>query len=151
MFKSFSHAPFIGLVFLLTVISLLFWIDVGSGSDEIPAKPTRVTITGAENHSIALAQGAQLTKNFRLTALPNVLHAEMFGRDAILGLLSQQECVGLRIYVGRKENGAQVFVLVGVNPQGMDLTGEKVVENGWPCPPICDGSSALAADAPPLP
>ena len=60
-----------------------------------------------------------------------------------MALLSQPNCVGIRIYYGRKNNGTPALVLVGITGDGHDLSNGAIIENGFPCPPICDTTSVF--------
>ena len=69
--------------------------------------------------------------------------AEAFGKNAIEQLLGQPDCVGIRIYNGRKSDGSQALVIVGVSSSGSDMVNGKLLDTGFPCPPICDVTSPL--------
>jgi hypothetical protein len=103
------------------------------------------TLTGHEDFNTTLTNAIQLPHNFQ-ASVPNdatLVLGEYFGRDAIMALLNQPNCVGVRIYLGRKSNGKLATVLVGVSGDGHDLTNGPMLENGYPCPPICDSSSVI--------
>lgn len=108
-----------------------------------PAGQGQPQYTGHENHSISLADAIRFTKNYRDTMPAGSLLAEYFGKDAIQSILSQSGCVGLRIYNGKNDAGSVVFVLVGVDSRGQDLTSGPLGEWGFPCPPFCDTAKVL--------
>lgn len=95
---------------------------------------------GREDHAITLEEALQLTANFRANAGPEQIRGGYFGGQAILELLSQEGCVGLRYYYARTDEGQPCLVLVGVNAAGEDMREGKRVERSFPCPPICPGS-----------
>ncbi len=103
------------------------------------------TLTGHENFNTTLPDAIQLTNNFQASAPndPTLVLAEYFGRDAIIAVLNQPNCVGLRIYHGKKADGTSALVLVGVTGDGHDMTTGLLLETGIPCPPICDAPSVL--------
>jgi len=139
--RKHARTPFIAAVMVVFVVSiLLLCIRFDS---KINAQ-TGQLITGHENHAIALADAVKLTANFRAAASPGAFLGEAFGRDAVQGILNQTNCVGLRIYYGKRSDSTPALVLVGVDAFGRDLTAGIVDETGFPCPPICDSSSPLS-------
>jgi hypothetical protein len=98
---------------------------------------------GHENHSITLTQAAQFTSNFKNSVPSRTIVAEYFGKDAILAILNQQACIGLRIYYGKNDFGTPTLILVGVNSSGQDLTTGPLADWGFPCPPFCDTIKVL--------
>jgi len=101
-------------------------------------------LTGHENFSISLSDAKTLTANFR-NANPNAaVWGEYFGKDALQTVLNQAGADGIRIYYGTKSDGIPVLVLVGVNSNGQDLTAGPLMEEGYPCPPICDSTKTLS-------
>ncbi len=99
-----------------------------------------MTYTGEENHDISLAQASEMTKRYRenMTAEQTVI-AEYFGKDAIMKILKQDHCVGIRAYYALDANMVQNLVLVGVDSNGDDQYLESLAENGLAFPPY--GSS----------
>ena len=106
-----------------------------------------MAFTGNENHAISLADAAQLTENFRLSVGTGAFLAAFFGKTALTQALSQDGCVGIRIYNAKSATGQHNYVLVGVNDKGDDLTGGIILEFGVGCPPFCSPSSELAGTA----
>lgn len=94
---------------------------------------TAQVVTGHENFNTTLDSATQFTHRFQAA-----IFGEYFGRDGIMGVLNQPNCVGLRIYQGKKADGSSAFVVVGVTGDGHDLTMGQLLENGLPCPPFCD-------------
>jgi len=100
--------------------------------------------TGMEDHSITLSEAAELTANYRETLTSNVeTIAEYFGKDALLGLLNQTTCVGVRIYYGLDSAGEKKLVLVGVDANGNDLYEGALMERGYGCPSDCSEVNPL--------
>ncbi len=100
--------------------------------------------TGNENHEISLNEAAELTQRFRdrLPVIDNTI-GEYFGRTAMEDLLSQQGCVGIRIYYGIDANDIKKLVIVGVDNNGNDLYDGELMEAGTTCPPLCSTSNPL--------
>jgi hypothetical protein len=44
-----------------------------------------------------------------------------YNKSKVMGILSSEDCVGLRIYNALDENGITKFILVGVNKEGKDI------------------------------
>ncbi len=125
------------VVFLTGILLLTLQSSQNLNAQTAPA------YSGHEKHAISLPAADSLTSSFRTTAPAGSVMAEYFGRDAIVGILADSGCVGIRIYHGKKTNGSQVLVMVGVDSSGRDLTTEALAEWGYPCPPFCDLKSSL--------
>jgi hypothetical protein len=99
--------------------------------------------TGDEDHKISLQEAAQLTKNYRESVSAGTLLSGFFGKSSLNAILSQNGCVGLRIYNARKATGELNFVLVGVDTNGNDMTGGELAEYSAGCPPFCPAPNEL--------
>lgn len=99
--------------------------------------------TGNEDHSISLTEASELTANYRNAQTGSYIKAEYFGKNAILDLLNQDSCIGMRVYYGLNSEGVQKLVLVGVDTNGDDLTSGLIMEHGLLCPTNCSSSNAL--------
>ena len=95
------------------------------------------------DHAIGLEQAVLYTTAFERAGDAGAVRAEAFGKEAILALLSQPGCAGLRIYFATGEDGRRVLVLVGVDVEGKDMYLGVLDEKGYPCPPLCDETSPL--------
>lgn len=148
-----SHLSFFPKVTIFSLIILLsLCCQALRAQTQIIDEPKQ--LTGHENHKVTLSYAASLTKNFRLMtgATSSTILGEYFGKDALIATLNQENCVGLRIYYGKKDDSTPALVLVGVNRSGNDMTRDIVLEDGWPCPPICGPTNDLNDDeiVPPL-
>lgn len=99
--------------------------------------------TGNEDHSISLTEASELTANYRNAQTDDYIRAEFFGKNAILDLLNQDNCIGMRIYYGLDNNGVKKLVLVGVDGNGNDLDSGVILDKGFPCPTYCSSSNSL--------
>ncbi len=100
--------------------------------------------TGNEDHSISLSEAAELTANYRETLTSAAeAKAEYFGKEALLNLLNQTACVGVRIYYGLDSAGVKKLVLVGVDSDGNDLYEGALMERGILCPTECSADNPL--------
>lgn len=103
-----------------------------------------MVFTGNEDHSISLEEAAKLTKNYRESAGAGAFLGGYLSKSAVLEILNQGSCLGLRIYNATSDTGEPTFVLVGVNSNGDDLTDGGLAEFVSACPPYCPDASALA-------
>ena len=67
----------------------------------------------------------------------------LFLRAELDQLLAQPGCAGLRYYYGRKSEGQDSLILVGVDKEGNDMTQGVVMEESFLCPPWCGTANAL--------
>jgi hypothetical protein len=103
----------------------------------------RSIYTGSENHVVTLNQAQGWTAKYQEGEINPKLLAGYFGRSIFDNILTQKRCVGIRIYNAKHENGAPVFVLVGVDESGKDIVSGPIGEGLLPCPPYCPTSSPL--------
>jgi len=103
---------------------------------------TKKMFDGHENHSITPKDAAALTRAYRESVPSGAVLAEFFGRDAILEILDQPSCVGIRMYFAKKADGSMALVLVGADASGNDLSSGPLAEFGLPCPPMCPRNEA---------
>jgi len=101
-----------------------------------------MSFTGNENHDIPLAMAAEWTKNYR-NATPNGTKAHFFGKEAILAILAQEDCVGIRIYYAKDDAGAKQLIVVGANAAENDLYQGLIAERSNPCPSSCSAANPL--------
>jgi len=99
--------------------------------------------TGNEDHSISLTEASELTANYRNAQTGDYIKAEFYGKNAILDLLNQETCIGMRIYYGLNSEGVQKLVLVGVDTSGDDLVNGVILDKGVPCPIACSSTNTL--------
>jgi len=102
-----------------------------------------MSFIGNEDHSITLEEASQLTRNFRDHAPSGSRRGGFFGKDALQSILDQEGCVGIRIYLGRSEDGKPDLLLVGVDADENDLIEGQLAEKAYPCPPYCGSSNTL--------
>ena len=100
-------------------------------------------LTGNEDHSISLEDAATLTAAYRSTISTGDTIGEYFGGTAIQTILSQDGCVGIRIYYGIDSTGVKTLVICGVTSTGDDLYSGSLAEHGLKCPPDCSSKNAL--------
>jgi hypothetical protein len=95
-------------------------------------------------HSIPLAEAAELTKNYRdANPGPGTIKAGKFSKEAIDAVMAPATCVGMRIYYGQEAGGDSTLVLVGVDAAGNDLTTEYIADRMKKDPPYSSNPNAL--------
>jgi hypothetical protein len=67
----------------------------------------------------------------------------MFLRAELDQLLAQPGCAGLRYYYGRKGDGQDSLILIGVDKEGNDMTQGIMLEESFLCPPWCGAANSL--------
>ncbi len=102
------------------------------------------TVTGQENQLITQPTAVQVVRNFQMTALPTTTPwGFFFGRNVLQMALSQPDCIGLRVYLGRQSGGGVALVIVGVDSRNDDIVDGLLIDTGFPCPPFCDSTRTL--------
>jgi hypothetical protein len=99
-------------------------------------------MTGNENHDIDLPTAATLTRNYRI-ANPSGPFGGAFGKDALLAILNQQGCTGIRYYYAIKDDGTPTLVLTGVDSNSNDLADGVLAEYSYPSPPYSSAPNSL--------
>jgi hypothetical protein len=85
------------------------------------------------NHSISKANAIKMIKRHRSY---RDINGGFFGADAILKILNQKGCIGLRYYHAIDGQGKPTLVLLGESKNG-SLSNGTLAENSGQCPPIC--------------
>lgn len=98
-----------------------------------------MAFTGNEEHSISLDDASKLTKNYR----ESMILGGFFGKETLLKILDQEDCVGIRIYNALDEDRTPQFVLVGVDADEKDMEKGELAERSILCPPRCGPISKL--------
>lgn len=104
-----------------------------------------MSFTGHEDHSISFSDGAEFTARYWAQMGHDQTKGGFFGRDALITLLAQPNCVGIRFYYGLDTEGKQVMVLTGVDASENDQIGDdfSCMEKAKPCPPNCGAGNIL--------
>ncbi len=103
-----------------------------------PTMAEKLLFTGKEEHQIDTETAMKYIGNFHATEKTWGLTAGYMGRNIFEKILSQDGCVGIRIYNAKMDNGSLTYVIVGVDGQGHDIIAGTIGEEILPCPPICD-------------
>ena len=99
--------------------------------------------TGNEHHNISIEDASELTANYR-SKNPDDRKGGFFGKAALLSLLNQSNCVGIRFYYGLDADYNKVLVLVGADSSENDLIGDNLcMDMACPCPEQCGEDNVL--------
>lgn len=100
-----------------------------------------MAFNGREGGQITLQVGSDMTERYR-DENPNELKGHFFGRDILLEILKQEDCMGIRMYYGIDDDGEKALVIVGADSNEDDMTG-LVADLSMPCPNRCGSSNSL--------
>lgn len=100
-----------------------------------------MSFNGTEGAPIALEKAAEWTANYRASVPEGTTKAHYIGKDGLNEILTQDGCMGIRIYYAIDDNGKKQIVLVGANADENDMT-ELVYDATLPCPHICDNAGS---------
>ncbi len=101
--------------------------------------------TGNEGTFVTRAEARTMTQSFQNSTSFNSIKGGFYGKNKILAILNQPNCVGIRYYYGMNDKGEPVIVLVGEDNKGMCMSDDNVLELGPFCPPFCPESNSLDA------
>ena len=101
-----------------------------------------MSFTGQEDHSISLADAAEMTKKYRDNN-PGKRLGGFFGRDAVQAILDQEDCVGIRFYNAEDDKGKSTIVLVGAEANQNDMQNGLLAESPLPNPPFSSQNNPL--------
>ena len=96
-----------------------------------------------QDHSISLEEAIEMTARYRNGDTFNGNYGGFFSRAALLSMLEQADCAGIRYYYGLNSDNAPVLVLVGATQDNVDLYNGDLAEMATPCPSFCDMESPL--------
>jgi hypothetical protein len=102
-----------------------------------------MTFTGNEGAVITLAEGAEMTANYRATINLGETIGHAVGKNLFNSILDQSGCVGIRIYYALDENDEKQLVLVGVDSDGNDMASGVIVDKSISCPTRCSFKNPL--------
>jgi hypothetical protein len=102
-----------------------------------------MSFDGNEGKVVSLQEAAIWTAEYRNSIQPGETIAHFIGKNKLLELLEQDNCVGVRIYYGLDENGEQNLVFVGADENENDLVDGVILEYTKKCPPACSERNPL--------
>ena len=101
--------------------------------------------TGNEGTIISPPQAKTMITNYQNSPSFQNLKGGFYGKNKILAILNQANCVGIRYYHAHNASNQPVIVLVGEDNAGNNLSSGVLINDGPLCPPFCPTSNALDA------
>ena len=99
--------------------------------------------TGNEGTVISRAQALTMINNFQGSPAFQNIKGGFYGKNKILSILNQPNCVGIRYYHAHNASNQPVIVLVGEDNAGSCMTNAVLINDGPLCPPFCPTMNAL--------
>lgn len=105
--------------------------------------------TGKEGAMISLSKAREMFSNYKSS--PNFkankeVKGIFYGRDHLQALLDQKDCMGIRIYYGIEQGGAEQgpqMILLGADENMNDMISGKILDFGMRCPHFCPSGDSL--------
>lgn len=124
------------VVLALLIVSVTIWA-VGETSE----RPGM--FTGNENHVISIEEAQEMMRNYRDDAPADARLGGFFGKETLLRILTQENCVGIRYYFAKDTDGNMMLILVGTDANGHDLIDGELAERSIACPPRCSDNQEM--------
>ncbi len=102
-----------------------------------------MAFNGDEGSVVTLAEASGWTANYRRTVPAGEIISQFVGRNKLMEILNQDDCMGVRIYYGIGDDGKKNLILVGAEADENDMVDGIIVERLSPCPPLCPGRNPL--------
>lgn len=102
-----------------------------------------MSFDGNEGKKVTLQEAAEWTANYRKSVQSGETIAHFIGKNKLIELLEQENCLGVRIYYGLDENGEKNLVFVGADEDENDLVNGVILEYTIKCPPTCSVKNPL--------
>jgi hypothetical protein len=102
-----------------------------------------MSFNGNEGEFVTLNDASRWTANYRNTIQPGDTIAFAAGKEKLIELLTQDECLGARIYYAIKDDGEKNLVIVGVDENGDDMENGLIMDYLIKCPIYCSKSNKL--------
>jgi hypothetical protein len=102
-----------------------------------------MAFNGREGSVVTLKDASGWTKNYRDTLPSDEIIAQFFGREKLLEILDQEDCMGIRFYYGINDNGLKNIIAVGATSDQNDMINGIILEEALPCKPYCSNGNSL--------
>jgi hypothetical protein len=100
-----------------------------------------MTFDGTEGEFYTPREAGEFTRRYRLANI-NPIHGGFIGREKIEKILENDDCMGIRVYLGLDEDNTMNFVFVGTDAEQNDIMN-VIVERIPKCPPNCSSLNEL--------
>jgi hypothetical protein len=102
-----------------------------------------MSFNGNEGDYITLEEGAAMTASYRSSVQPGTVTGQFVGKEKLIQILNQPNCVGIRMYYGLDEFNENSIVAVGVDSNENDITNGHIIDRFIKCPPRCSKRNPL--------
>ncbi|MEN9973662.1 MAG: hypothetical protein RIS20_2009 [Bacteroidota bacterium] len=102
-----------------------------------------MSFNGNEGEFVTLSDASRWTANYRNTIQSGEVIALAAGKDKLIELLDQSECMGVRMYYAINDEGEKNLVIVGVDSNGDDMVDGLLLDRLIPCPKMCSKPNRL--------
>lgn len=102
-----------------------------------------MAFNGREGSVVTLKDASGWTKNYRDTLPSDEIIAQFFGREKLLEILDQEDCMGIRFYYGIADDGKKNIIAVGATSDQNDMIDGIILEYALKCKPYCSVSNSL--------
>lgn len=102
-----------------------------------------MAFNGDEGSVVTLAEASGWTANYRRTVPAGEIISQFVGRNKLMEILNQDDCMGVRIYYGIGDDGKKNLILVGAEADENDMVDGIIVEKVFGCPPRCSERNPL--------
>ena len=102
-----------------------------------------MTFTGNEGAIITLAEGSEMTANYRETISTGDTLAHAVGKNLVNAILNQTGCMGIRFYQAISNKGEKQLVAVGVDSNGDDIVQGLILDQMNNYPPFIPKANPL--------
>lgn len=102
-----------------------------------------MAFNGDEGTVVSLNDASRWTANYRKTVPAGDIIAHFIGKEKLLDILNQEDCVGARIYYGIGDDGKKNLILVGAEANENDMVDGLIMDKFSPCPPLCSSRNPL--------
>ncbi len=102
-----------------------------------------MAFNGDEGKVVTLEDASVWTANYRKTIPDGEIIGQFFGKNQLMKILEQKDCMGIRFYYGIGDDGKKNLIAVGAGSDENDMADGIILEFAFPCPPMCSGKNAL--------
>lgn len=102
-----------------------------------------MAFNGDEGAVVTLAEASGWTANYRRTIPAGEIISQFVGRNKLMEILNQDDCMGVRIYYGIGDDGKKNLILVGAEADENDMVDGIILDKFSPCPPLCPSRNPL--------
>lgn len=102
-----------------------------------------MAFNGNEGSEVTLAEASGWTANYRNTIPVGEIISQFVGKNQLMKILNQEDCMGVRIYYGIGDDGIKNLIAVGAGSDENDMIDGVILERFIQCPPMCPKKNGL--------